>query len=51
MMQSPSNPVRQASTWSIVSGALLIIFGILAIGSPFIAAIARDKVSKVHKKQ
>ena len=40
MMQSPSNPVRQASTWSIVWGMLLIIFGMLAIASPFLAAIA-----------
>jgi uncharacterized membrane protein HdeD (DUF308 family) len=39
-MQSPSNLVRQASTWSIVWGVLLIILGMLAIGSPFLAAIA-----------
>jgi uncharacterized membrane protein HdeD (DUF308 family) len=37
---TPSNLVRQASTWSIVWGVLLIIFGMLAIGSPFLAAIA-----------
>jgi uncharacterized membrane protein HdeD (DUF308 family) len=35
-----SNVVRQASTWSIVWGVLLVIFGMLAIGSPFLAAIA-----------
>ncbi|MGO9084649.1 MAG: HdeD family acid-resistance protein [Terriglobales bacterium] len=41
MTQStPSNLVRQASTWSIVWGVLLIIFGMLAIGSPFVAAVA-----------
>jgi uncharacterized membrane protein HdeD (DUF308 family) len=41
MTQStPSNLVRQASTWSIVWGVLLIIFGMLAIGSPFLAAVA-----------
>jgi uncharacterized membrane protein HdeD (DUF308 family) len=40
MTQSPSNVVRQASTWSIVWGVLLIIFGTLAIGLPFLAAIA-----------
>jgi len=32
--------VRHASTWSIVWGVLLIIFGFLAIGSPFLAAVA-----------
>jgi len=32
--------VRQASTWSIVWGVLLIICGFLAIGSPAVAAIA-----------
>jgi uncharacterized membrane protein HdeD (DUF308 family) len=32
--------VRQASTWSIVWGVLLIIFGILAISPPFLAAVA-----------
>jgi uncharacterized membrane protein HdeD (DUF308 family) len=37
---TPSNLVRQTSTWSIVWGVLLIIFGMLAIGSPFFAAIA-----------
>ena len=40
MMESLSNPVRHASTWSIVWGVLLIIFGMLAIGSPFLAAVA-----------
>lgn len=36
--------VRQASTWSIVWGVLLIICGTLAIGSPFVAAIAVNVV-------
>jgi uncharacterized membrane protein HdeD (DUF308 family) len=35
-----SNVVRQASTWSIVWGVLLIVFGALAVGSPFVAAVA-----------
>lgn len=35
-----SNLVRHASTWSIAWGVLLIIFGMLAVGSPFLAAIA-----------
>jgi uncharacterized membrane protein HdeD (DUF308 family) len=32
--------VRHASTWSIVWGVLLIIFGMLAVGSPFLATVA-----------
>src|SRR5215813_5938538 len=32
--------VRQASTWSILWGVLLIISGVLAIGSPYVAAVA-----------
>jgi len=36
--------VRQASTWSIVWGIALIIFGMLAIGSPFLAAVAVNVV-------
>jgi len=36
--------VRQASTWSIVWGIALIVFGILAIGSPFLAAVAVNAV-------
>jgi uncharacterized membrane protein HdeD (DUF308 family) len=41
MTQSTTaNLVRQASTWSIVWGVLLILFGMLAIGSPFLAAVA-----------
>src|SRR5271156_4920915 len=36
----PVDIVRQASTWSIVWGVLLIILGMLAAGSPFLAAVA-----------
>jgi uncharacterized membrane protein HdeD (DUF308 family) len=41
-MASPSSPnvVRQASTSSTLWGVLLIIFGMLAVGSPFVAAVA-----------
>ena len=38
--QSPSAIVRQASTLSVVWGVLLILLGMLAITSPFIAAVA-----------
>lgn len=38
--QSPSEIVRQASTFSILWGVLLIVLGALAIGSPFVAAVA-----------
>ncbi len=41
---TPLEIVRQASTWSIVWGILLIIFGMLAIGSPFLAAVAVNVV-------
>lgn len=44
MTQFPTNQVRQASKWSIVLGLLLIVFGMLAIGSPFLAAIAVTSV-------
>ncbi len=32
--QSPADIVRHASTWSIVWGVSLILFGMLAVGSP-----------------
>jgi uncharacterized membrane protein HdeD (DUF308 family) len=38
--QSPVESARHASTWSIVWGVLLIVAGMLAIGSPFLAAVA-----------
>jgi len=37
---SPVDIVKQASTLSIVWGVLLIIFGMVAISSPFLAAVA-----------
>lgn len=37
---SPLDIIRHASNWSIIWGILLIVFGILAIGSPFLAAVA-----------
>src|SRR5208282_1634183 len=37
---TPSDIVRQASTLSLVWSVLLIIFGILAVASPFFAAVA-----------
>jgi uncharacterized membrane protein HdeD (DUF308 family) len=41
MAQStPVEVARHASTMSIVWGVLLIIFGMLAVGSPFVAAVA-----------
>ena len=42
--QTPAGIVRQASNWSIVWGVLLIIFGMLAISSPFLAAVAVNVV-------
>src|SRR5258708_2221345 len=38
--QTPSGIVRQASTLSILWGVALIILGMLAVGSPFLAAVA-----------
>ena len=38
--QNTAALLRQGSNWSIVWGIVLIIFGALAIGSPFIAAVA-----------
>jgi hypothetical protein len=38
--QTPSGIVRQASTLSILWGVSLIILGMLAVGSPFLAAVA-----------
>lgn len=43
-MATPVDIVRQASTWSIVWGVLLIVFGMLAVGSPFLAALAVNVV-------
>src|SRR5260370_29632120 len=38
--QTPSGLVRQASTLSILWGVSLIVLGMLAVGSPFVAAFA-----------
>jgi uncharacterized membrane protein HdeD (DUF308 family) len=40
MSTTPSEIVRQASTWSILWGVSLIVLGMLAVGSPLIAAVA-----------
>jgi uncharacterized membrane protein HdeD (DUF308 family) len=37
---SPVEIMRHASTLSILWGVLLIVFGVFAVGSPFIAAVA-----------
>jgi uncharacterized membrane protein HdeD (DUF308 family) len=37
---TPVDVVKQASTVSIVWGILLIIFGMVAVGAPFLAAVA-----------
>ena len=41
---TPLDIVRKASTLSIVWGVLLIVFGMVAIGSPFLAAVAVNAV-------
>ena len=40
MAQNVSDTARSASTISILWGALLILLGIMAIGAPFVAAVA-----------
>jgi uncharacterized membrane protein HdeD (DUF308 family) len=42
--QTPSDILRHASTWSILCGGLLIVLGILAVGSPALAAVAVNAV-------
>ena len=39
VQQSPVSVLRQASGWSILWGVLLIIFGIIAVGEPLLAAV------------
>jgi len=41
---SPVEIVRQASTLSIAWGVLLIVFGMVAVASPFVAAVAVNVV-------
>jgi uncharacterized membrane protein HdeD (DUF308 family) len=38
--QSPARLLRQASGWSVAWGVLLVAFGVLAIGSPLVVAVA-----------
>ena len=38
--RSPLTMIKQGSKWSIVWGVLLVIFGMLAIGEPLVAAVA-----------
>jgi uncharacterized membrane protein HdeD (DUF308 family) len=42
--QSPSDIVRHASTWSILCGVALIVLGVLAMGSPALAAVAVNAI-------
>lgn len=37
---TPSEIIRQTSIWSILWGVTLVLLGILAVGSPFLAAVA-----------
>jgi uncharacterized membrane protein HdeD (DUF308 family) len=41
---NPVEILRHASTWSIVWAVLLIVLGVLAVGSPFLAAVAVNVV-------
>jgi len=42
--QSPVSFLHKASGWSVAWGVLLIVFGILAVGSPLVAAVAVNAV-------
>src|SRR5215475_3247509 len=42
--ESPSDVVRQASTWSLVWGVSLIVLGALALAAPLFAAVAVNAV-------
>ena len=39
-LQTPAEFVRHASTWSILWGVSLIVLGMVAVASPFVAAVA-----------
>ncbi len=39
-LQTPTEFLRQASTWSILWGVSLIILGMVAVAEPFVAAVA-----------
>jgi uncharacterized membrane protein HdeD (DUF308 family) len=41
---TPADLARQASTWSVVWGVLLVVLGVLAVGSPFLAALTVSTV-------
>jgi uncharacterized membrane protein HdeD (DUF308 family) len=41
---SPAEIVRRGSTVSVLWGVLLIVFGVMAVGSPFLAAVAVNVV-------
>jgi uncharacterized membrane protein HdeD (DUF308 family) len=41
---SPGSLLRQASGWAIFWGVLLILFGVLAVGSPLLAAVTVSAV-------
>jgi uncharacterized membrane protein HdeD (DUF308 family) len=41
---SPVEMVKSASTVSILWGVLLVVFGVMAVGSPFLAAVAVNVV-------
>jgi uncharacterized membrane protein HdeD (DUF308 family) len=43
-MATSVEAVRQGSTWSVIWGILLIGFGMLAVGSPYLAAVALNVV-------
>lgn len=43
-LQTPSDVVRQASTWSILWGVSLIVLGMLAVAAPMVAAVAVNVV-------
>jgi uncharacterized membrane protein HdeD (DUF308 family) len=40
MTESTQEMMRHASLWSVVWGVLLVLFGMLAVGSPMLAALA-----------
>jgi uncharacterized membrane protein HdeD (DUF308 family) len=43
-LSTPAHVVRSASTLSIVWGVLLILVGMLAVGFPFVAAVAANTI-------
>jgi uncharacterized membrane protein HdeD (DUF308 family) len=42
--QTTSDVVRQASNWSLLWGVWLVVLGVMAVGSPMIAAVAVNVV-------